>query len=774
MSAIERIRKIKPLKEAMLSLSAASGIAAKTQAAEQVINALKKLGLYDDKMGDYSDNPNDENYRYADTGYIAGSKKEAAQNHIKQLAKDGVAVKATDIDWDEIESDAVLAEDTITKKNIIGDYSYEELKENGVEPGTAFIIQKVLASVSTTPHWDLIEFVKNSNAGGRAVRTQSQKAAFAKVVEQLGTAKQKQLARKAYVVGIDTLKSRISDKKTLRSLVDELKLIGQEMAGFGVSSKSAGAYEKLMSERDQLLKQARENHKEYYQKSLDVLKEQGIKWPSSVQSAEWLNQNTSDGPYEVNGALIYKTATKIKLWELNEAISEMSLHYYLDAITSDMTTQAWISLGPRFWAVVELTSDSFVKHVNTTFRGKNDDWTLTIPDNKKTEGGAKSKVKKKTTFETMVADNIERKGGREVTIKSTAELKDAFGFRDIQSGTWVLKDKGSAEFHVENAAASMMDLSDIIGIDAKSLAFGGRLALAFGARGNSGARAHYEPVQRVINITKMKGGGSLGHEWWHAIDNILGEVMGADGAVGKGVFLSADFQLLGGSKVGTAFKNLYEAMTTGDYHEYERFKITQENVDLAIMNIDREGKLSPSAQIIKDLGADAAIRKFDEMWSSAYRQRRSKRHDTWCKVAAAYYNQDKVGEFVNLETGPKTSKYKLESMKIDGGRSKSYWATTHEMSARAFQAYLEDSLKGQDRRNDYLSYGADNALYGGQHNAYPEGAERTRINKAFDALFKIIKDEKIFENAAANESMMDSIFGAMEFEEPDLYGDDGQ
>jgi len=43
--------------------------------------------------------------------------------------------------------------------------------------------------------------------------------------------------------------------------------------------------------------------------------------------------------------------------------------------------------------------------------------------------------------------------------------------------------------------------------------------------------------------------------------------------------------------------------------------------------------------------------------------------------------------------------------------------------------------------------------------AYPEGDERARINAAFDKLFKVIKDEKVFENASADESLMDSIFG---------------
>ena len=30
--------------------------------------------------------------------------------------------------------------------------------------------------------------------------------------------------------------------------------------------------------------------------------------------------------------------------------------------------------------------------------------------------------------------------------------------------------------------------------------------------------AHYEPARNVINLTRLKGAGSLAHEWGHALD----------------------------------------------------------------------------------------------------------------------------------------------------------------------------------------------------------------------------------------------------------------
>lgn len=69
---------------------------------------------------------------------------------------------------------------------------------------------------------------------------------------------------------------------------------------------------------------------------------------------------------------------------------------------------------------------------------------------------------------------------------------------------------------------------------------GGTLGLAFGARGRGGvhpALAHYEPYKTVINLTKSKGAGSLGHEWFHALDNALART---NGRLDKRCYISED------------------------------------------------------------------------------------------------------------------------------------------------------------------------------------------------------------------------------------------
>lgn len=100
------------------------------------------------------------------------------------------------------------------------------------------------------------------------------------------------------------------------------------------------------------------------------------------------------------------------------------------------------------------------------------------------------------------------------------KFQDAFGFRGVQFGNWVEGDRRQVD--INEAFDALMDMSDALGVPAKALSLDGSLGLAFGARGSGGvdaAKAHYEPGEVVINLTKKTGPGSLAHEWFHGFDN---------------------------------------------------------------------------------------------------------------------------------------------------------------------------------------------------------------------------------------------------------------
>lgn len=113
------------------------------------------------------------------------------------------------------------------------------------------------------------------------------------------------------------------------------------------------------------------------------------------------------------------------------------------------------------------------------------------------------------------------RGGKDVTPEMFTE---AFGFRGVEFGNWVENDRRQQDLN--NAYDALMDMAAIINIKPKAISLNGTLGLAFGARGRGGknaASAHYEPGFMAINLTKMNGAGSLGHEWFHALDNMFGK-----------------------------------------------------------------------------------------------------------------------------------------------------------------------------------------------------------------------------------------------------------
>ena len=100
------------------------------------------------------------------------------------------------------------------------------------------------------------------------------------------------------------------------------------------------------------------------------------------------------------------------------------------------------------------------------------------------------------------------------------QFQETFGFRGVQFGNWVENERRQEDLN--KAYDALMDLSKVLNLPPKSLSLNGSLGLAFGSRGKGGKNAplaHYEVAEVVINLTKNKGAGSFGHEWFHALDN---------------------------------------------------------------------------------------------------------------------------------------------------------------------------------------------------------------------------------------------------------------
>lgn len=133
---------------------------------------------------------------------------------------------------------------------------------------------------------------------------------------------------------------------------------------------------------------------------------------------------------------------------------------------------------------------------------------------------------------------VDHRDGADV---SPERFTEAFGFRGVQFGNYV--EGGRRQADLNEAYDALMDMAGVLGLPARALSLNGELGLAFGARGRGGvdaAMAHYEPGQVVINLTKGRGAGSLGHEWWHGLDNYFSRRGGAPAGYASETGNSAD------------------------------------------------------------------------------------------------------------------------------------------------------------------------------------------------------------------------------------------
>ncbi len=118
-----------------------------------------------------------------------------------------------------------------------------------------------------------------------------------------------------------------------------------------------------------------------------------------------------------------------------------------------------------------------------------------------------------------------RTGGRDLSSvtsdanKATKHMVDTMGLRGVQWGNSVTDDE--RKHHAAKSVEALTDLADVLGLHPKDIALDGKLGLAIGARGRGGAVAHYEPTQKVINLTRKNGVGSLAHEWAHGFDHTV-------------------------------------------------------------------------------------------------------------------------------------------------------------------------------------------------------------------------------------------------------------
>lgn len=724
-----------------------------------------------------SDDPNAENYRFKDTGVVAGARKDMVALVFREAANKGQLVRGNAVDWEEVERNPREAAKLITKSNLFGKVDWAGVRARGMDPGAGFLIDRVYAAIAP----------------------------------EAEDAPEK---RRSFALGIESLRDRMESCDTADQVTDVLKEIRDEMLGVMLTAKetedykaATAAYREAMAPFYAYMTAEREIESRlsdvtdpYYQAENELAKAKRRRLKDTIELEALVNTRRAardavleelkafkaDHPemqrkgitvrYPDGGSgTRFASDIQMKNEPLRDRAEAILSENKRRNLNENPTTKAWLSLGERFISLLNYQSSkgstTFAKHVATAKIGKVKDWGWAESETVKVAGATKREV----GFQFKVAERHERKGGREISMDSTIALKEAFGLRDVQSGNWVLNDPASAAFHVQRSAEAFADLADLIGIPDGQVSLGGRLAMAFGARGRGnagfggGAAAHYEPVQRVINLTKMNGGGALAHEWLHFIDNLIPEAESGKPTSAKD-FASSNPELLPDGDLKTAFKAVATLIREGNTRLPEILEYTDKDYRLAQSNIARELRsyeIGGVRSLIKSAaGAAEAVIAVDALYEGKKskfirnERRDAKEQKQWRTLAVAFHDGNALGNKVRLGTGRLSSDYEYESVLLDKGKVGKYWSETEEMMARAFQSWCEDTMEAKGLRNTYLSANANNEVYKLDGvKPFPEGDERTRINAAFTTLMAAVRDTGVLGKASANKVLMDSIFG---------------
>lgn len=139
---------------------------------------------------------------------------------------------------------------------------------------------------------------------------------------------------------------------------------------------------------------------------------------------------------------------------------------------------------------------------------------------------AKKETNRRKRFVPPLLEVIRREGenyrnGVEV---DGQQMLDTFNFYGGEFGNW--ERQTERQMNLNFAYDAFKDLAYALDIEDKDVSLGGNLSLAFGARGSGNALAHYERIANVINLTRMKGAGSLAHEFGHALDSFIARETG--------------------------------------------------------------------------------------------------------------------------------------------------------------------------------------------------------------------------------------------------------
>jgi hypothetical protein len=393
-----------------------------------------------------------------------------------------------------------------------------------------------------------------------------------------------------------------------------------------------------------------------------------------------------------------------------------------------------------------------IEKIRDKFKPRSEDWSWA--EKEAPTGGQSTKPKKQAIHSKEVLTHIERKGGllidknRLSNIEAINDyLSITFGFRAFEYGA-SLPDREAKEilFHFLGA---MSDISEILNLDFATLNRRCGLSMGFGSRGRGRAKAHYEPLARIINLTRSNGDGSVAHELAHFIDNQVPRLDHSD--TYNYLQYATENNDINPSNKHHRPGNVSNYNVASVFRDIMRFIVSGTVGILPTNNkayIDYEADASRVAEgTIYKIGdnilfgiraAGIGLEKLvDFIDSTPEYSRYLPSYEQTPKANFFLYDYiiSKLGvDKYTFKIKSDRSVYFADSANVGGD----YWTTNTELFARAFETYVFDKLKNADRYNNFLTSGEfeDEAAIG---RPYPRGEQRKTLYYMFDKLIEVIK-----------------------------------
>lgn len=357
----------------------------------------------------------------------------------------------------------------------------------------------------------------------------------------------------------------------------------------------------------------------------------------------------------------------------------------------------------------------------------------------KTEAQKKKMPLDRPHLATLIrSGNSVRNPDRDITPQDFINI---FGFKAVQFGEWLPDAERQTVLNMAHDA--LMDLAEVINCEPAAISLHGELSAAFGARGKGGrTSAHFEPYDRIFNLTRLTGAGGLAHEWGHALDCMIGDGStyplreGLPSAMGGTAEIDKCHipEILGHlpDDIGAAMLRVADA--------FERKPKTAER-RLHEISVALPGRLRDLNDAMQTLQTMEALP--DQKGKKIQVNRAAKTVEDK-QLAVKRLEAEKAA----IETkspddvlGFRMTDFFSTAQSLDRTRAKPYFTLRREMFARCFEACVFDLLEAKNARSDYLVHSVGENSYPPEiyeKNPYAAGDERKFLNDAMVSMIEKI------------------------------------